>query len=416
MKAPLFPKSRVLFASRFRFEYDFMSFSKFLQKVDFNKVLAVQLWAIENSEYKRVDSVKFPLVFIRKIFGCLYRCSLTMPVLHGSSLSERKTFFLRAYSREDLDKHSEFYESAIGNTLVCVLTKRRKGLSFIPFLSAMVLLFRSRKVIVNILNKNEISLISQESSALFLVLLEAFSDVLKIFPHIQSSSRLVSFQEMVPVENLACQLANALGINTYALQHALGAYSEFGTYEARYSKVHYSASVCSCILAWGEYSKKDIKKFTNSKIVLVGKSYLPTLPPFANGVTIIFEADDEINSKLSSIAVDLEGMGIEVSRWYRPGHKLVVNGLTRDGPLRKTVVGWRSSLLVELGFLGATVFVIPESVFTDALPSFFVIDSAKEIQERLYNTFEYPHDVWRFFISCTGDESVCKYRQALLGT
>lgn len=390
--------------------------SVFWQKIDFEKVLAVPLWTIVNSEYKRVDDVGCAFILIRKICGCLYRCLLTVPVCHQRGSPEEKNIvFLRAYSRNDLVKHSEIYESAIDNTLVCTLSNRRKELSLMSFLTAMALLFRSRKVFIDVLNKNRVRMISQESLGLALVLLEAFSDVLKIFPYIQNSSRLVSFQEMVPVENLACQLANAAGIRTYALQHALGAYSELGAYESRYSRVHYSASVCSCILAWGEYSKQDFGKFTGSKIILVGKPDLAPISSFAEGVTFIFEADDDINTKLLLLAADLEAMGIECSRWYRPGHNLVTNGVARVGPLRKTIVGWRSSLLVELGFLGAAVFVIRESVFADYLPNDLIVDSADEIQERLANTTEYPLGIWTRFIRCTGDESILRYREALLG-
>ena len=386
-----------------------------IDKINFGKVLAVPLWIIENSEHKRADPLKFSLILVRRMFSCIYHSLLAMPVVHGSTSAEGKTFFLRTYSRQDLNKHSEIYESAIKDKLTCVLSMRRKGLSFIPLLAAITMLFRSWKAITHTLAKNDIRVMSQEGSELILILLQAFSEVSVIFPYIQNSSRLVSFQEMVPVENLACQLANASGIKTFALQHALGAYSESGTYETRYSKVHYSASVCSVILAWGEYSKRDFQKFTGSKINLVGKPALPEIASFVGGVTFIFEADDRINLKLLSMAAELEEMGVEVSRWYRPGHRLVVNGVTRDGPLRKIIIGWRSSLLVELGFLGAATFVIRESVFADSLPSDLVVESANDIQERLNSIAEYPHDTWKRFIGCTGDESIRRYRQAIFG-
>ena len=54
------------------------------------------------------------------------------------------------------------------------------------------------------------------------------SDAVKVYPILLKHSKLVSFQEMVPEENILCQLANLRNIETFALEHAIGIYKNEG--------------------------------------------------------------------------------------------------------------------------------------------------------------------------------------------
>jgi len=380
--------------------------------VSFLKALSVPLWDISNGEFKR-KSISLPAWVIREISRFIYYSICTKPKVVKKEASKSKLFFLRAYSRSDLNEHAGIFEAAIPASSVCVLSQRDTTFDLLAISKCFCFMWIKRKEFQKILRKKFIPLFSQEGFFIFMTLVNALSDFFKIYPYLKRAPKVVSFQEMVPVENLVCQVANMLGIPTYALQHALGAYTDSGSYEARYSRVHYDASVCKTILVWGESTKKYFRKCTDANIYLIGKPVLPSLSIFSEGVTFIFEADDDVNNKLLSLSDDIESRGYEVSRWYRPGHKLVKDGVVREGPLRKMIIGWRSSLLVELGSIGGCVFVISESVFRDDLPLDLVVQNVNQIEDRYKMICDYPYGVWKHFIDCTGQETVNRYKSIL---
>lgn len=380
--------------------------------LNLDKVLAVPLWIISNNEFNRKRR-GYPFFLLRDVVRFFYKSIFTKFIVNEVNGSADNVIFVRAYTRPDLDEHAGIFETVTKQGVVCVLDNRRISFDILAVIRCFYVAFVYRSTFRKVLASKKILFFSQEGLHTFIVYISALSDFFKIYPYLKTASKVVSFQEMVPVENLVCQVANMLGIPTYALQHALGAYTDSGSYEARYSRVHYDASVCKTILVWGEFTKKYFRKFTDANIYLIGKPVLPSLSIFSEGVTFIFEADDVVNNKLLCLSDDIESRGYEVSRWYRPGHNLVKDGVVREGPLRKMIIGWRSSLLVELGSIGGCVFVIPESVFRDELPLDLVVENVNQIEERYKMICGYPHCVWKHFIDCSGQDTVSRYKSIL---
>jgi len=230
-----------------------------VEKIDFNKVLSVPIWGTldDKSHFKKNTSLY--LEILRIIVRVVYKSIFTVPINKKLLHDDEICFYLRAYSRSDLDEHSEKFEQSCDGTTTCIIAKRKKVLDFKTLFLSFIILWKTKEKWGSELSSVEISLYSAEGLNVFFTLFDSLSDFLKIMPDMVRHSKLVSFQEMVPVVNIACQFANAIGIPTFALQHALGAYSETGSYESRYSRVHYAASVSSKILAWGEYTKKLLK-------------------------------------------------------------------------------------------------------------------------------------------------------------
>ena len=56
--------------------------------------------------------------------------------------------------------------------------------------------------------------------------------------------------------------------------------------------------------------------------------------------------------------------------------------MTRDGPLRKIVVGSNSSMLVELGYLGFNVFVIEKSNIKNKLPKNLIVSEIDTVLKK----------------------------------
>ena len=220
---------------------------------------------------------------------------------------------------------------------------------------------------------------------------------------------------MSPIENLICQIANILNIKTFALQHAVGAFSDSGDYEVRYPIISYLNTVCKNILCWGIFNKKIYKKFTNANIFIVGKASMPEQKEFLDGVTIIFEDTFSklSNNELLNISQKLIENNISVSRWFKKNHSLIKNVEGRDGPLRKTVIGTKSSLLFELGYLGCEVYFSKETNLREIIPDDLIIDDFNLFLKNLKNNKIYPHNIWKNFIECTGKESVNRYEKIL---
>lgn len=393
----------------------FINLNRCFIDTSLEKVLAVPFWVLQNNQFEPISAIKYSHRFLRKVINFFYNCVLKQPLVDTKNNQFNDILFIRAYSRDDLDDHSKKYEDAIDNISVCVLTRKIIKIDFLTLPKVLIVLFTIRKQVTCAYKSNNVKILSQEGIDIFFDLLFALSDSIKLLPHIIAGKKVISFQEMVPVENLICQIANSLGKTTFALQHALGAYSEEGSYEARYSRIHYEPSVCSYVLVWGEYTKHYFEKFTQNNVTLIGKPTLPKIDNFIDGATFVFEADDDINRKLLEFSYQIEACGYSVSRWFRPGHKLAIEaGADRVGPLRKIIIGWRSSLLVELGFLGGNVFLIPESVFATCLPEELVVNNAKEIIEKFDSPLEYPHEVWMRFICCTGNDSVNRFKSLMM--
>jgi hypothetical protein len=382
--------------------------------IDVEKALLVYLWTYSKHEYHRIKTISF---INSRIIGTFRKSLFSRPVLAIPKNTSHYIFYIRTYTRSDLDEHSNVYESACTNTLVCSLFNRERTLDACSLLKAFLVLLAKQSELLESLHSHQISLRSQKGLCILLTLLDALSESFKILPCISRSSKLVSFQEMVPAENILCQIANSFKIPTYSLQHSIGAYN--GVYSSKSSLTnppHFMSSVCKNILVWGDYTKRCFKRFTDSEIHCIGKPVLPQANSYASGITFIYDSDDEFNNHLLEYSVIMKKKGFQVSNWFKPGHKLVMDGVVRDGPLRKIIIGMKSTLLFEIGYLGGHVFVLPESIVADDLPNSLIIHSPDEMELRYYNLISYPHYIWKDFINCTAHESVNRYREIICGT
>ena len=383
--------------------------------INFEKVFKVDLWIFENDNEKntqRVASNIFTLII--DFLWTVYSSIFTKPEIVFSTNNKSSIFFVRTFLRPDLNKHSGYYES-VDDTTVCIFHRRSKKIDILTFFVCIFFLIKFNRSWLKPLKNYKINLFSKAGFKIFLNLFGSLSDIIKIFPILTKHSKLVSFQEMVLGENLICQIANALDIKTFALQHGLGIYNENGSYESRSPVYSYLGSVCKNILCWGNFNKEIYTKHSKANILLVGKADLPNEKIVPNGVTIIFESRmcTLANKELLLLSEKLIEKGVSVSRWFKIGHNLINNIEGRDGPLRKTVIGVNSSLIVELGFLGCNVFVTKESNLKNKIPSNLIFEDIDIFLKNLINTDKYPHHIWKYFIDCTDLESVRRYKKIL---
>ena len=147
----------------------------------------------------------------------------------------------------------------------------------------------------------------------------------------------------------------------------------------------------------------------------MGKASLPEENPILEGATFIFENKEyhSSNNKLLSLSYDLIDTGIPTSNWFKPGNILIDGKVTRDGPLRKIVVGSNSSMLVELGYLGFNVFVIDESNIKNKLPKNLIVSDIDTLLKNSKSIENYQYHIWKNFIECTGEECVKRYKNIL---
>jgi hypothetical protein len=384
--------------------------------INIEKIYATRIWIYKNNEDKLKKSIsKNNLSLIKFFLRTLYISIFTHPLIIHPQSKIQSIFYIRKYSRHDLDKHSNYYEN-VENTTVCLFSKRIKKFNIYNFFLSIFFLIKFRKSFINILNKNNISLFSIISFDILIEFLSDLSDVIKIFPLLTKHQKVVSFQEMAPIENFICQIANIIGVKTFALQHAIYLFSQKGNFENRYSITSYLNTVCKNILCWGNFNKNTYKKYTNAKLFKVGKAWLPDKKNFLDGVTIIFEDRDSkiSNEELFSISSKLSEHGVPVSSWFKKGHSLIKNIDGRQGPLRKIVIGTKSSLLFELGYLGYEVYFSKKTNLKKEIPKNLIIDDLDLFLKKYLNNKNYPHNIWKNFIECTDKESVNRYRKILL--
>ena len=316
----------------------------------------------------------------------------TSPQITFPRSKKQSIFYIRKYSRLDINKHSNYYEN-VDDTTVCIFSQRIKKFSIYNFFISIYFLIKFRKSLSKILSKNQINFFSIIAFEIFIELFDDLSDIIKIFPHLVKHSKLVSFQEMAPIENFICQIANIIGVKTFALQHAIYLFSQKGNYENRYSIMSYLNTVCKNILCWGNFNKNTYKKYTNAKIFKVGKAWLPDKKNFLDGVTIIFEDRDSkiSNEELFSISNKLSEHGVPVSSWFKKGHSLIKDIDGRQGPLRKIVIGTKSSLLFELGYLGYQVYLTKQTIIKEQIPNSLIVEDKSILKKYVYEELSTPY-------------------------
>ena len=383
-------------------------------QLDFKKIIYEYLWIAKNN-HNLLSKKKTIIFLIKKFLRTLYNSLVTYPVIKFPKFERSSIFYIRAFNRSDLVKHSQYYENAV-DTTVCVFKERKLKINFFIFIKCLTILLNSRKQWLNAYNSFGIKFFSLNGLKTFIILFDACSDALKILPILLTHTKLVSFEENVPIENIICQIANINKIETFALQHAIAAFKENGPVEVRYPICNYLNSVCKNVLAWGNYNKDFFEKYTNAKVFIVGKPALPIEKPSLDGVTLIFEniGSKETNSKLFSLSKSLLDKGIPVSHWFKPGHILNKSKVIRQGPLRKTVIGVNTSLCVELGFLGFQVFLLEKSSLAEFLPNKLILKTKDEISSSNLLLEDYPCTAWKHFIECSGNESVARYKNIIL--
>ena len=179
----------------------------------------------------------------------------------------------------------------------------------------------------------------------------------------------------------------------------------------------YLNSVCKFILCWGEYSKNIFDQHTNAKKYIIGKAYLPNIDKIEDGLTFIFQNKDckSANEKLIELSNLFEKNNINTSRWFKKNGDIVIkNSVGRDGPLREIVVGFSSNLLIELGYLGLKVLVAKGSILEKKVPKELVLSDSFDIKKVLSKiNYNYPHEHWKKYISCTGNDSINKYKSII---
>jgi hypothetical protein len=387
------------------------------KSLNFSKILGEHLFNLANQDKKNFPKLFRRIILLTKAFlRAVYNSIFTTPIIIFPKTQNPSIFYIRAHSGLSVDKHSQYYENVDGTT-VCIFKKRRVEIDIFTFFYCFIFLFTSRKSWLEDFNFYGVKFFTINGLKSFVHLFDSFSDALKISPLLLTHSKLVSFQDHVAVENILCQIANMNNIKTFALQHALDSYKEDGPFELRRNISTYSNSVCKNIFVWGNYSKNIFKKHTDAKIFITGRPGLLNEESFSDGVVIIFENKNyygDTNFKLLKISSHLIDLGIPVSRWFKPGHVLIKNCDVRDGPLRKIVIGSNSSLCYELGFLGFQVLLIEDAIIKESLPDSLILNNIDIIAKKYKSLENYPHDFWKYFIECSGNETVTRYKNVIM--
>ena len=384
---------------------------------NFKKILGVHLFDLSNQEQQHFPKLFRGIILLIKAFlRTVYNSILTTPIIIFPKTERPSIFYVRAYSGPGIDKHSKYYENVDGTT-VCVCKNRRVKIDIFTFFYCFCFIIKSRKLWLEVYNFYGVKFFSMKGLMSLVHLFDSFSDALKISPSLLAHSKLVSFQDHVAVENILCQIANMSNIKTFALQHALAAYKEKGSFELRRNISTYSNSVCKNIFVWGNYNKNIFKKHTHAKIFVTGRPGILNERSFSDGVVVIFENKNyygDSNIKLLKIASDLIDLGVPVSRWFKPGHVLIDNSDVRDGPLRKIVIGANSSLCFELGFLGFQVLLIEDTIVKETLPNSLILNDLGKIAKNYKSLENYPYNFWKYFIEYSGNETVRRYKNVIL--
>ena len=389
------------------------------EKLEFNNILSNDVYSFKK--------IKDDSSFLKKLFF-LFKKTLTVlhkSIFYSPSIKKNsvnlKIFYIRTFDRPDIKINSFYYEQIEGTT-VCILSRKIKKINLDIFINTIVNLFKSRKYWMKVLQKNEIKLLSYQGFFLLTILYEAYSQTSKILPLALKHEKLVSSQQCEPTENMICQLANLNKIETYGLQTSLNIYNESKAQDSSlisydYFKIlDYLNPVCKNILCWGPVNKSLYEKYTKANVHIIGKAGMPDIDYIEKGATIIFEQNmfEMTNNKLFQISNFLENNEIKVSRWFRKGNPLAKNGILRDGPLRKVVIGLNSTLLADLGFLGLEIYAYKGSSFENLVPSNLIINKMDELLNKFHLKNKYPHEIWKNFIECSQEESVKKYKSFLM--
>ena len=312
--------------------------------LDVNKVLSQNIWSIKNQRNQRKNII----LISKHLIKSFYESFFFEPIIYNLTTKDSLIFYMRTYTRPDVDAYSRCYES-LNKTTLCIFANKIKKINLRNFLNSFYCMWKLRSSLSKILQNNSIKLFSCDGIELFTNLYISVSNSQKVFKVLLKHSKLVSFQEMVPTENMICQIANINKLETYALEQGIGFYKHHGEYWEKFPITQYLNSVCKFILCWGEFSKNIFDQHTNAKKYIIGKAYLPKIDKIEDGLTFIFQNKDctSANEKLMDLSNLFEKNDVKTSRWFKKNGDIVIkNSVGRDGPLREIVVGCSSNLLI----------------------------------------------------------------------
>lgn len=374
-----------------------------LRAVDYSKALGVNIW---NEAFSDISRKKKMLLVWKKIMLKTKDAALFHPKRPERLKESYQYLYIRCFCRADLNFHSAIYESKLkSDSLTVIFEEKQKEFSLSHLVHAAFIYLAIKDewephVCDTTLNNRKLDWASRFSvySDIFFSIVE----IVKIYPLIKRSARIISFQEMALVENIIVQIAKNTNKKTFGLQHSIGIYKLGpGVSQKRdeYNYLTYRNSVCDVVLCWGEYTRQLYKK-QNPKcdVRVVGRPIEDFGFIEKSGVALIFESDEKMNMALLKLNADLRARGVETSLWFKPGYMPSRAVSLRNGPLRQIVVGGRSSLLFQLGRLGLATYVLAESILADDLAEGLIIKNAEDLLEKIRHRSDYDHNEWLRFI------------------
>ena len=386
--------------------------------LDFKKVLAWQLWSAANLPSKNIPNLsKRIILLLKSLLRTIYNSFVTTPIIKSVKKGKSNILIIRNHSRPNIENHVKHFEN-IDNTSTCLFKNRKIKIDIFTFFYCIFFLLKFRKSWIEVFKFYKIKFFSINGFNVFIYFFNSLSDVIKILPNLLDYTKLVSFQEMVTVENIICQIAKNNNIKTFALQHSISHYNEnVSSYEKHYLiNCNYKTTVCQNILVWGDYNKNIFKKYTDARISIIGKPDMPEIETPVEGVTLIFQDKifEDHNNKLFEINKLLNDRKVPISLWFKPGHVLIKNCQVRNGPIRKIVIGVTSSLCFELGFLGLQVLILKSKSVEHSMPESLMLDDIDLIVNNYKSLQNYPHNLWKNFIECSSDETIKRYINVVL--
>ena len=386
--------------------------------LNFRKALGCQLWTSANLPSQNIPKLsKRFILLLKSLLRTIYNSIITAPIIKSPKTGKSNILIIRNHSRPNIENHVKHFEN-IDDTSTCVFKNRKIKIDIFTFFYCIFFLLKFRKSWLEVFKFYGIKFYSIKGFNDFIYFFNSLSDSIKILPTLLTHAKLVAFQDHVTVENITCQIANNNNINTFALQHAISHFNEdVSSYEKNcLINCTYKPSVCKNILVWGDYNKNIFKEYTDARIFVIGKPDMPNLESSLDGVTLIFQ--DKIfenhNNEMFKIQKFLKDSKVPTSLWFKPGHVLIDNCQVREGPLRKIVIGVTSSLCFELGFLGLQVFILKQKSTKNSIPQCLMLSDIDLIAKNYKSLENYQHDLWKYFIECSGDESIKRYKDALM--
>jgi len=342
------------------------------------------------------------------VFGRISRPGQFNPLINT------EIFFIESHDRGDLRKETALLKASLGpNVLSVVVAHKTRAFNLKNSFIAFFLIVINIKSVLSATSSTTNSLAFIQKALLVSECFQALSHAIDLFPFYARSKSVFSFQEVTLTENIVCQVANGLGLRTYAFQHAisLGLVDRYLD-RTRSKPTHLDdtileASVCNVVFCWGNIQRDLFKAFTRAHPVVIGRASLDAatqaIRSSPDGITFIFDSDCFNSERLMELVRKSIFFGFPVSLWFKPKteHSRVFSA-ERIGPLRRFVIGGKSSLLPQLAVGGSSVFILSQSYFERFLPPNLIIHDFDDLVKAYTAIDSYRGEVWQDFIAYTG--------------